>query len=110
MLTFTLRSGTLIATVTGDIDQHTASSLREQIDLTISHENVRRLIFDFTKLDFMDSSGIGLIIGRYKIMTSVKGRVSIVAVKPTLRKLLDLSGIGRIVNIHDTLSDALKSA
>ncbi len=110
MVNFTLRSGTLIATVTGDIDQHTAPSVREQIDLKISHENVRRLIFDFTKLDFMDSSGIGLIIGRYKIMTVIKGTVSIIVNKPTLRKLLELSGIGQIVNIHDNLSDALKSA
>ena len=110
MVKFTLRSATLIASVKGDIDQHTAPGIREQIDLRISHENVRKLIFDFSGLDFMDSSGIGLIIGRYKLMTSLNGKVSIIASKPTIRKLLELSGIKKIINIHDNLSDALKSA
>ena len=110
MVKFTLRSATLIATITGDIDQHTVPSLREQIDLKISYENVRRVIFDFSGLDFMDSSGIGLIIGRYKIMKVIKGTVSVIVTKPTIKKLLELSGIGNIVAVYGTLSDALKSA
>ena len=92
MLKFTLRSRTLIVTASGDIDQHNAGSVREQIDLKISHENVKRLIFDFSKLDFMDSSGIGIIIGRYKLMKALGGSVAIVTTKPTLQKLLELSG------------------
>ena len=110
MLKFTLRSRTLIVSAAGDIDQHNAVSLREQIDLRISHENVKRLIFDFSNLDFMDSSGIGIIIGRYKLMNALGGSVAVVASKPTLRKLLELSGIKRIVDICDSLSDALNIA
>lgn len=110
MVNFTVRLRTLIVTVTGDIDQHNAASLREQIDLRISHENVKKLIFDFSKLDFMDSSGIGIIIGRYKLMSALNGSVSIIVTKPTVRKLLELSGIKRIVRICDNLSDALKTA
>ena len=68
------------------------------------------LIFDFSKLDFMDSSGIGIIIGRYKLMCALNGSVSIIVTKPTVRKLLELSGIKRIVRICDNLSDALKTA
>ena len=110
MVSFTVRLRTLIVTVTGDIDQHNAAQIREQVDLRISHENVKKLIFDFSKLDFMDSSGIGIIIGRYKLMTALNGSVSIVVTKPTVRKLLELSGIKRIVKICDSLSDALKTA
>ena len=110
MVSFTVRLRTLIVTVTGDIDQHNAAQIREQVDLRISHENVKKLIFDFSKLDFMDSSGIGIIIGRYKLMTAVNGSVSIIVTKPTVRKLLELSGIKRIVKICDSLSDALKTA
>lgn len=109
MVNFTVRSRTLIVTVTGDIDQHNAASVREQIDLRISHENVKRLIFDFSKLDFMDSSGIGIIIGRYKLMTALGGSVSIIVSKPTVRKLLELSGIKRIVRICNSLSEALSA-
>jgi len=110
MVKFTVRSKTLIVTVTGDIDQHNAGDLREQTDMRISHENVKKLIFDFSGLDFMDSSGIGVIIGRYKLMAALNGSVCIIVTKPTVKKLLELSGIKRIVRICDSLSDALKSA
>ena len=110
MVNFSLRTRTLIVTVTGDIDQHNASSIREQIDLRISHENVKKLIFDFSALDFMDSSGIGIIIGRYKLMNALNGSVCIIVTKPTVKKLLELSGIRRIVKICDSLPDALKTA
>ncbi len=110
MIKFTIRQKTLIVSVTGDIDQHNASSIREQIDLKISHENVRKIVFDFSDLDFMDSSGIGIIIGRYKLMSAINGEVCIVANKPTLRKLLELSGVKRITKICDSLTDAMRTA
>jgi len=49
MVSFTVRHKILIISVTGDIDQHNASSIREQIDLRISHENVKKVIFDFSR-------------------------------------------------------------
>ncbi len=110
MVSFVIRHKILIVSVTGDIDQHNAASIREQIDMRISHENVRKVIFDFTKLDFMDSSGIGIIIGRYKLMRAINGEVCIVVQKPTVRKLLELSGVQRIALICASLSDAMKSA
>ena len=110
MVSFAIRHRILIVSVTGDIDQHNAASIREQIDMRISHENVRKVIFDFTGLDFMDSSGIGIIIGRYKLMKAINGEVCIVVKKPTLRKLLELSGVQRIALICASLSDAMKSA
>lgn len=110
MIKFTMRHNCLIVSVTGDIDQHNASSVREQIDLKISHENVRKVIFDFSNLDFMDSSGIGIIIGRYKLMRAIGGEVCIVVSKPTLRKLLELSGMHKITRICDCLSDAIRTA
>ena len=109
MIKFTMRQKCLIVSVTGDIDQHNASSIRDEIDLKISHENVRKVVFDFSDLDFMDSSGIGIIIGRYKLMRAINGEVCIVANKPTLRKLLELSGMHRITNIYDCLTDAIKA-
>ncbi len=110
MINFSVRHRTLIVTVTGDIDQHNAASIREEIDVRISLENVTRIIFDFSRLDFMDSSGIGIIIGRYKMMSAIGGKVIIVTDKPTIKKLLELSGIGRIAEICDSLADAMKTA
>lgn len=106
---FNVQQKTLVVTVKGDIDQHTAASLREQIDLRLTHENVRRLVFDFTNLDFMDSSGIGIIIGRYKIMSALGGKVAIAVNKPTVRRLLELSGVRQIATICPGLSEAMRA-
>lgn len=105
---FATRSKTLIVSVSGELDQHCAASLREQTDLRISHTNVRHLVFDLSALDFMDSSGIGVIIGRYKLLRSIGGTVSVVADKQSVRKLLELSGIGKIMNIYRCVSAALE--
>ena len=109
-INFTTRAKNLIVSVTGELDQHKASQLREQIDLRIVHANIKNLIFDFSNLDFMDSSGIGVIIGRYKLMRAMGGTVGIVTDKRSVKKLLELSGIRKIIGIYETLSDAMKTA
>ena len=108
MVEFTVRQRCLTVSVTGDIDSHNASSVREQIDFKLRGENIQKIIFDFSNLDFMDSSGIGIIIGRYKIMSALGGEVCVVASKPTLRKLLILSGVHKIAGIYDSLQEAEK--
>lgn len=107
---FTTRARNLIVSVSGELDQHKASYLREQTDLKITHANIKNLVFDFTNLDFMDSSGIGVIIGRYKLMRTMGGSVQIVVKKQSVKKILELSGIRKIVGIYENLSDAVKSA
>lgn len=109
-INFSVRGNALVVSVRGELDQHNASHLREQIDMRIAHTAVKRLVFDFSELDFMDSSGIGIIIGRYKLMRAVSGTVSIVNGKSSIGKILQLSGIRRIVKVYDTLSDALRTA
>ena len=107
---FTSSARNLIVSVTGELDQHNASYLREQTDLKITHSNIKNLVFDFTNLDFMDSSGIGVIIGRYKLMRTMGGKVQIVVKKQSVKKILELSGIRKIVGIYENLSDAMKTA
>jgi len=109
-INFTTRGRNLIVSVTGELDQHKASGLREQTDIRIMHQNIKNLIFDFSKLDFMDSSGIGVIIGRYKLMRATGGTVRIVTDKKSVKKLLELSGIRKIIGIYENLSDAMKTA
>ncbi len=106
-INFTTRGRNLIVSVSGELDQHKASNLREQIDLRITHGNIKNLIFDFSRLDFMDSSGIGVIIGRYKLMRATGGTVRIVAEGRSVKKILELSGIKRIIGIYDNVSDAI---
>lgn len=95
-------SGSLIvAYLIGEIDHHTASLIREKIDNTISFKKPSHLILDFKNVTFMDSSGIGLVMGRYRLMQNFKGTVEIRNVSPRKKKLMELAGLGSIAIIKE---------
>ena len=98
---------TLIASLEGELDHHTAKNVKDTIENHIKNQNVINLVFDLTELTFMDSSGIGVIIGRYKLIDSIGGKVIIVSVSPSVDRLLTMSGIKRIIPIVKTKSDAI---
>ena len=83
----------------GDIDHHSAKEMRETADENIDIYSPKVLIIDFKEVSFMDTSGIGLIMGRYKLMHSIGGQVEIVNLSPYLKRIINLSGLGKLVNI-----------
>ncbi|MBR6581832.1 MAG: anti-sigma factor antagonist [Ruminococcus sp.] len=92
-------NGTAIAMLSGEIDHHSARSLRTEIDKFVITMQPEKLAMDFTGITFMDSSGIGLIIGRYKLLKECGGQLEIRGPQPYIRRVLKLSGIERIVKI-----------
>ena len=86
----------LCAMIEGDIDHHTAKNIREKIDRNIEEKQPKSLQIDFSKVQFMDSSGIGLVMGRYKLMTLLKGNTEIVNMPPHIERLMKLSGLGAL--------------
>lgn len=85
--------GVLTALLFGEIDHHTARDIRRTIDGDIEKHHPNKLSLDFRRVKFMDSSGIGLIMGRYRLMQLVGGTVEIVNVPPHLNRIIELSGI-----------------
>ena len=83
----------------GDLDHHSADEVRGLIDEKIKNEKFNKLVIDFKGLDFIDSSGIGFVIGRYKVIRKRNGVIEIVNASKKVRKILDMSGIGKIINI-----------
>lgn len=88
---------TLVAKIDGEIDHHTAPKLREEIDREINLNNIVNLVLDFDNVSFMDSSGIGVIAGRYKQIQARGGKVMIIRVKPQVDKILEISGLKTIL-------------
>ena len=86
--------------VNGELDHHGAQQIRDELDERIIRRGIKNLVFDFDDLSFMDSSGIGLIIGRYKLIKSLGGNVSIVCSNACVNKILQMSGIMRIIDVH----------
>ena len=83
----------------GELDHHCASAAREQIDIAIDTYAPEVLVLDFSGLTFMDSSGIGLIMGRYRLMQSIGGTVKIKNVIPRCYKMLQMAGIERMMEV-----------
>ncbi len=102
-----LQKGTvLIAKMQEDIDHSNAILLRKKIDEKIKTRDITKLVFDFSDLEFMDSSGIGMILGRYKIMQSLGGKVYISDANENVMKIINISGLHKIIPVYDTKDEA----
>ena len=92
--------GELTAFLEGEIDHHSAAALREAIDARAEQLRPRSLVLDFGDVTFMDSSGIGLVMGRYRMMRSLEGVVTVRRVSAHIRKVMVLAGLDRLVRIQ----------
>ena len=93
MVNVTYRNGVVTAQLYGEIDHHIAPTIRGEIDAKCESSRPARLILDFGKVSFMDSSGIGLIMGRYRMISLIGGKLEIVNIPPHLKKIIVLSGL-----------------
>ena len=88
---------TLVVKLNGEIDHHTAPELREKIDRELNLYNIVNLVLDFDGVTFMDSSGIGVIAGRYKEIQARGGKVMLIRVRRQVDKILEISGLKTIL-------------
>ena len=85
----------------GELDHHNAEEIRKRSDYLIDQNHLRSVIFDFTDTTFMDSSGIGVIMGRYKRIYMLGGEVCAVHTSERMKKILTMSGVTRIMQIYE---------
>lgn len=105
---FEMTDEILIASLNGELDHHTGAVIREEIDKTIDAFHSRHLIFNFEKVSFMDSSGIGVIMGRYNKITQLGGKLLITGCNEYIDRILDMSGIYTIAVRMTTLEEAIE--
>ena len=91
----------LILKLTEEIDECTVQKIRRKADYEIERYMPRKVIFDFNSVTFMDSAGIGLIIGRYRIANMLGGTIEIANVTDSIKKVLELSGLLKIIKITE---------
>ena len=85
----------------GELDHHNAEEIRKRSDYLIDQNHIRYVNFDFTDTTFMDSSGIGVIMGRYKRIYMLGGEVCAVHTSERMKKILTMSGVTRIMQIYE---------
>lgn len=95
------RGEQLIVQIPKEVDHCFADGVREAVDRKLQIEEIKTLVFDFQGTEFMDSSGIGLLMGRYKLMSALGGKVEIQNAGERIRKILILSGIHKIIPMEE---------
>lgn len=100
---FQVTGTSLTIRVPAELDHHNAEMLKNEADQILGTRNIRRIIFDFEKTNFMDSSGIGMIMGRYKNIRFTGGQVIAVRTNERIRRILTLSGVYKYIDIYEGL-------
>ena len=84
-----------------ELDHHNAEDIRVHADRLIEEHQIKCVIFDFADTNFMDSSGIGVMMGRYKLICLLGGRAWAVHVNVRMKKILTMAGVTRIIQIYE---------
>ncbi|SHE44743.1 anti-anti-sigma regulatory factor, SpoIIAA [Seinonella peptonophila] len=99
----------LIVRLAGELDHHTAETVRYQIEAELKKEIYSHLVLNLAELEFMDSSGLGVILGRYKHVTQLGGKMTLCSIRPSVYRLMEMSGLFRILSIYDHEQDAVQA-
>ncbi|MBS4215790.1 MULTISPECIES: anti-sigma F factor antagonist [Neobacillus] len=98
----------LLIRLSGELDHHTADELREKASSEIENNGIRHIVLNLAQLTFMDSSGLGVILGRYKQIKQVHGEMVVCAISPAIQRLFDMSGMFKIIKMEPTEEFALQ--
>lgn len=96
----------LVARLLGELDHHAAAKVRSDIDRALEAHNLKHLIFDFEKVAYTDSSGIGVVLGRYRRLSEQGGSVAIACCSKNVRTILNMAGIFSLMVYADTKEEA----
>lgn len=91
----------IIVRLSGELDHFCAQSVRRDLDRLIADRGVRWLILDFSRMQFMDSSGIGVILGRYRQLRDRGGQVGVINMNPHIQRIFRMSGMDRVIHNLD---------
>ena len=91
---------TVTAYLSGELDHHTAREMREAIDGAVELNMPSTLVLNFKNISFMDSSGIGLVMGRYRNISKTGGELHITGASPQIYKVMKLAGLGRLAKLE----------
>lgn len=90
------KNSVVYARLSGDIDHHSAKLMREQIDEEVRTWRPKELVLDFREVTFMDSSGIGLVMGRFKLMQSLDGELKATGMSSSIKRVMRLAGLDKL--------------
>lgn len=105
--TYEAEDQTLIVHLPSQLDHHNCRNLKYETDLLLSENYISKVVFDFTNTEFMDSSGIGVLLNRYKQMERSGGKVTIYGAGMQVMRVLTIGGIAKIIKSYDSREAAI---
>ena len=106
-LDFNMQRDILIVTLKGELDHNSAEEVRVKIDDKIDMNEAKNIILDFSGVSFMDSSGIGAVMGRYKKISYRGGNLFISNVNKNVNKIFELAGLYKVIKKYNTIEEAV---
>lgn len=100
---------TLIVSIIGELDHHSTDYIRQKVDGEIIKPTTKNVVFDFSKVTFMDSSGIGVILGRYKNIENLNGKTAIIKANMQIKRIFEMSGLLKFIPIYDNIEIAINA-
>jgi stage II sporulation protein AA (anti-sigma F factor antagonist) len=104
-----VKNNVLCIRLAGELDHHTAEELRQRVTSKIEENKINHIILNLEKLSFMDSSGLGVILGRYKQIKSNGGEMVVCSISPAVKRLFDMSGLFKIIRLEQDEVFALQT-
>ena len=98
--TYEAWENSLIIHMPREIDHHNCRNMKRDTDLLLEENYINCIVFDFTHTEFMDSSGIGLVMGRFKLMKQLGGSVEVTGASGSIKRVMTLAGLDKLAPIH----------
>lgn len=91
----------MFVSLTGELDQSTTDQVKLRLMTAMAVHDAKHIVFNLKGLSFMDSSGIGLILGRYNQIKALGGKVFVIGMNPTVTKVFHMAGLNQIITVID---------
>ncbi|MCD5323066.1 MULTISPECIES: anti-sigma F factor antagonist [Pontibacillus] len=106
---FETKQHVLLVRLSGELDHHEAENLRNDWQDILSRQNLKHVILNLESLSFMDSSGLGVILGRYKEVKQQGGEMVVCSISPAVQRLFEMSGLFKIIRLEENEAFALET-
>ncbi|MFC2948257.1 anti-sigma F factor antagonist [Virgibacillus sediminis] len=106
---FEVKQDVLIVRLSGELDHHEAEALRSEWKDRLYENTVKHVILNLEDVTFMDSSGLGVVLGRYKEVLQLGGEMVVCSISPPVKRLFEMSGMFKIVRLEENEAFALET-
>lgn len=106
---FDVKEDVLVVRLSGELDHHESEALRSEWKNMLYHHSVKHVVLNLESMTFMDSSGLGVVLGRYKEVLQLGGEMVVCSVSPPIKRLFEMSGLFKIIRLEENEEYALYS-